>query len=86
MNSLVDGWLHRGFHAHHMPGRLHIAGYTERVPPGDADWWKFDLPSGWEEWTSRPLEQVCAFQRRSAHQAVLEYISAQRVDYLRLRP
>jgi hypothetical protein len=85
VNSLVAGWLHRGFHAHYVPGRLRIAGYSDRGRTGENDWWKFDLPPGWEEWTSRPLEEVCAFQWRAAHEAILDFASGDRVDYFRLR-
>jgi len=70
VNGLFDGWRHVGFHAHHMPGRLHIGSYSE-VVPGGRDWWKFDLPPGWPDWTARRLEEVCAFQWRSAHTALL---------------
>jgi hypothetical protein len=85
VNSLLDGWLYRGFHAHHMPGRLRIAGYSECGPGAECDWWKFDLPPRWQEWTGRSIEEVCAFQWRSAHQSILDFVCAERVDYLRLR-
>jgi len=74
VNGLVDGWRHRGFHAHEVPGALSIAGYSERVA-GGRDWWKFDLPPGWTDWRQAPLPEVCAFQWRSAHQALLDTIA-----------
>lgn len=74
VNGLVDGWQHRGFHSHAAPGGLSIGGYSDTVP-GGADWWKFDLPPGWTDWRAAPLPQVCAFQWRSAHLALLETIS-----------
>ena len=85
VNGLLDGWLYRGFHAHYIPGGLHIAGYCDRGPAAEQRWWKFDLPPGWQEWTCRPLEEVCAFQWRAAHQAILEFVAAEPVDYFRLR-
>ncbi|WP_404954570.1 sulfotransferase [Streptomyces sp. 147326] len=71
VNGLHDGWLHHGFHAHRMDRRLGIAGYVEGHPDNQW-WWKFDLPPGWQEVTGAPLLEVCAFQWRSAHQAVLD--------------
>jgi hypothetical protein len=74
INGLYDGWLHRGFFSHRLEGRpLSIRGYSERFPAWGADWWNFDLPPGWEQVTRSRLEEVCAFQWRSAHAATLEY-------------
>lgn len=70
VNGLMDGWRHPGFHSHHIPGRVHIPGYSD-VVAGGADWWKFDRPPGWAELLDQPLERVCAFQWRSAHEALL---------------
>ena len=67
VNGLYDGWRFPGFHSHRLPVELDIAGYDDR------HWWKFDLPPGWEAWTRRPLEEVCAFQWRSAHDALLGF-------------
>jgi hypothetical protein len=71
VNGLYDGWRYRGFHSHRVPGALHIEAYTGEMP-GGRDWWKFDLPPGWTGWTRAPLRQVCAFQWRSAHHALLD--------------
>ncbi|MEU3861040.1 sulfotransferase [Streptomyces sp. NPDC028722] len=71
VNGLYDGWLHHGFHAHRMARPLGIGGYAERHPD-NRWWWKFDLSPGWQEFTDAPLLGVCAFQWRSAHQAVLD--------------
>jgi len=77
INGLVDGWRYRGFHSHRVGG-LAIAGYA------DPDWWKYDLPPGWRAWTSEPLEQVCGFQWRSAHQHVLDFLGREQPDRLRV--
>lgn len=76
VNGLYDGWRFGGFHAHA------IAHGIQGV--ADHSWWKFDLPPGWEAWTARPLEEVCAFQWRSAHTALLAWADAH-PDVLRLR-
>jgi hypothetical protein len=71
VNGLFDGWRHRGFHAHRVDGALAITGYSDQRAEG-RDWWKFDLPPGWTALRQAPLQAVCAFQWRSAHQALLE--------------
>ncbi len=73
INGLVDGWLYRGFHAHLLDRPLRITGYAD-VRPEDACYWKFDLPPGWQDWTSRPLSEVCGFQWRSTHEHVLRWL------------
>jgi hypothetical protein len=82
INGLYDGWRYRGFHSHFMGEALDIPGYSDNRPE-DAKWWKYDLPPGWQDWRARPLEEVCAFQWRSAHQSILEFIGGQ--DSLRIR-
>ncbi|MFF8035488.1 MULTISPECIES: sulfotransferase [unclassified Streptomyces] len=84
VNGLFDGWLHHGFHAHRMPAPLAITDYVQRCPD-NRWWWKFDLPPGWEEYTTAPLLGVCAFQWRSSHQAVLDHLGTCRTDSLTLR-
>lgn len=69
INGLFDGWRFPGFHSHDVGG-LAIAGYTGEFPGSDR-WWKFDRPPGWHQFTRSPLENVCAFQWTSAHEAVL---------------
>jgi hypothetical protein len=68
INGLADGWTYPAFHAHQVPG-LDILGYSG--VPSRAGWWKFDLPPGWQAWTKARLVEVCAFQWRSAHTALL---------------
>jgi Sulfotransferase family len=84
INGLYDGWLHKGFHAHRVPEPLAIAGYATQVPD-DRWWWKFDLPPGWRDYTNASLPQVCAFQWRSCHRAILDDLAVGGFDYLRLR-
>lgn len=70
VNGLYDGWRFPGFYSHPVEG-LRIAGYSDVFPEWGRRWWKFDLPPGWEAWRACPLEEVCAFQWRSAHGALL---------------
>jgi hypothetical protein len=84
VNGLVDGWRFRGFFAHEMPGALSVAGYSDLFPAWGSDWWKFDLPPGWRAWARAPLVEVCGFQWRAAHRAVLDWVQARSADTLRL--
>jgi hypothetical protein len=85
INGLLDGWRYHGFHSHRLPARLKIAGYSDSFPKWGRHWWKFDLPPDWQEWTERPLVEVCAFQWLSAHRAILEETqSAVKSDTFRL--
>jgi hypothetical protein len=70
VNGLIDGWLHHGFFNCRVPGGLAIDGYSDTVP-GGSEWWCFDPPPGWEECTSAPLPEVCAFQWRETHLAAM---------------
>jgi hypothetical protein len=81
INGLVDGWRFRGFHAHRMASPLEIAG----INPDDRDWWKYDLPPGWEDWQTASLVQVAAFQWSSAHRSILNTVSTDSNETLRLR-
>lgn len=85
INGLYDGWLHNGFHAHRMDHPLEIDGYLGERDPHHRLWWKFDLPPGWRQFTKASLLDVCAFQWRMAHQAVMDDAGAGYVDYLRMR-
>lgn len=75
INGLMDGWLSNAFHSHNLQGvrELNIEGYTSVAPQGDI-WWKFDLPPGWVGYADRPLQEVCAFQWRSAYSHILSQI------------
>ncbi len=74
VNGLVDGWRFRGFFAHHA-GPLDLAGYSVPEQPWSRAWWKFDLPPGWQDWVGSSLVEVCGFQWRSAHGAVLDWLA-----------
>lgn len=82
VNGLVDGWRFRGFFAHQVGCELDIAGYSNPDQPWSRCWWKFDLPPGWQSWTHRPLVEVCGFQWRSAHRAVLSWLDQHAADQL----
>jgi hypothetical protein len=73
INGLYDGWRSRGFFSHKVgPGTvLRIPGYSE-IAPWAEDWWKFDLPPGWESYARCPLERVCGFQWAAANKAIIE--------------
>ncbi|MDH5512088.1 MAG: sulfotransferase, partial [Gammaproteobacteria bacterium] len=65
VNSLINGWLHPNrFFTYDVPEKIHIKDY----PHGR---WKFVLPPGWRDYVNRPLAEVCAFQWRACHEAML---------------
>ncbi|MDH4126807.1 MAG: sulfotransferase [Gammaproteobacteria bacterium] len=72
VNSLINAWRHEErFFTYDVPQQLHIEGYA-------LDRWKFVLPPGWRDFTNRPLAEVCAFQWRACHEAMLSEISKQK--------
>lgn len=85
VNGLYDGWRFPGFWSHAVDTPLSIAGYTDTCGDSARNWWKFDLPPGWRAEVDRPLAQVCAFQWRTAHQHLLDWLDAAPRDHLRLR-
>lgn len=65
VNSLINGWLNPSrFFTYDVPEKLNIKDY----PHGR---WKFVLPPGWRDYVNRPLAEVCAFQWRACHEAML---------------
>ncbi|MFI7210892.1 sulfotransferase family protein [Micromonospora maritima] len=84
VNGLYDGWQHPGFHAHRLADPLRIKDYASHSEE-ERHWWKFDLPPGWEALADRPLTDVCAFQWRSCHEAILSDVANGSADYLRVR-
>jgi hypothetical protein len=74
INGLMDGWLSpRGFFAHDLSRlgiSLGIKGYSDVVAFGK-QWWKFDLPPNWKEFTDTSLEGVCLNQWLSSHRSIL---------------
>lgn len=74
INGLIDGWLSPAFHTHNLSHltSLSIKGYQ------DKEWWKFDLPPGWKDYTSSPLENVCAFQWAKANESIGSFLKAKK--------
>jgi hypothetical protein len=65
INSLINAWRHpTRFFTYDVPEELHIKGCP-------VNRWKFVLPPGWRDYTKRSLAEVCAFQWRSCHEAML---------------
>jgi hypothetical protein len=84
INGLFDGWRHNAFQSHRMSEPLQLAGYGERNP-ADRWWWKFDLPPAWRHWRRASLLEVCAFQWRSSHEAILSAVARGGVECVRVR-
>ncbi|MFH0984454.1 MAG: hypothetical protein V1882_02845 [Candidatus Omnitrophota bacterium] len=92
VNGLCDGWMHRGFFSHnlkifldqnkngHAFEKLGIQGYSDKYEWGKW-WWNFELPPGWQDYSQRPLEEVCAFQWHSAHTAIRAYLNTKKKAY-----
>jgi hypothetical protein len=78
INGLRDAWLSHGFFSHHtaadLDAELRIPGYTDPAREWSGSWWNFDLPPGWRHYRDKPLLDVCAFQWRSAHTAILNLL------------
>lgn len=74
VNGLIDGWLDRGFFSHNIRDytALNISGYSDLFEWGNC-WWKFDLPPQWDTVTNKSLIEVCAFQWKSSHKAILDF-------------
>lgn len=65
VNSLINAWRHpKRFFTYDVPETLDIKGYEH-------DRWKFVLPHGWRDYTDRSLAEVCAFQWRACHEAMI---------------
>jgi len=65
VNSLINAWLQPNrFFTYDVPAELNIKDYPDKR-------WKFVLPPGWREYTQRSLAEVCAFQWRACHEAML---------------
>lgn len=82
INGLMDGWLSNGFYSQSLQSlaALNIAGYSLPHKPWSQHWWNFDSPPGWMEYIGQSLENVCAFQWRSAHEHVLRGIASGAID------
>ncbi len=79
VNSLINAWRHaERFFTYDVPRQLNISGYGH-------DGWKFVLPPGWKDFTSRSLAEVCAFQWRACHEAMLSETSKEKYSRRVLR-
>ena len=70
INSLMEGWKAKDKYIRGQAKEinLNIKGYSER----NGNHWKYVLPPGWQSYTNKPLEEVCAFQWISSNQYALE--------------
>jgi hypothetical protein len=84
LRGLVRGWRYHGYFYRKVDRSLRIDGYSDLFPSWGREWWKFDLPPGWERHASASLEEVCAFQWVSAHHAIEQGCDASD-DLLRVR-
>ncbi len=84
VNGLYDAWRSPAFFSHRLSTDLRIGSYSDSFSWGGR-WWKLDLPPGWESWTARPLQQVCAFQWRSTHENLLAWRGQEAAPHLAVR-
>ncbi len=71
ISSLIEGWRNRSGSGPRLPAltkELNIKGY-------EGDTWRFVLPPGWQDYSEKNLEDVCAYQWLKSNQ---EAISALR--------
>ena len=82
INGLMDGWLSNGFYSQNLSDltTLKIDGYSSPHKPWSQYWWNFDSPPGWIGYVDKPLENVCAFQWRSANEHVIKNIEIGVID------
>lgn len=85
INGLFDGWRYNGFFSHNVDRRLNIRGYSDIAPAWGRNWWKYDLPPGWENVVNWPLEYVCGYQWHSAHREILAFLEKERIESLRVK-
>ena len=65
INGLIDGWLlNRGFQTH-LLGNLQIEEYPR------SDYWNFDLPPNWRNFTKSRLTSVCFNQWEQPHRYII---------------
>lgn len=69
INSLIEGWMVKDKYVRGQATniKLNIKGYSEN----NGRYWKYVLPPGWESFTDKSLEEVCAFQWTSSNKAAL---------------
>jgi hypothetical protein len=82
ISGLVDGWLSNGFYSQNLGGLapLEIEGYSRPDRPWTTKWWNFDLPPGWAEVRTRPIEEVCGLQWSSANAHIRKDIESKTID------
>jgi len=82
INGLMDGWVSNGFYSQNLSDVtvLKIDGYTSSHKPWSQYWWNFDCPPGWIDYVDKSLENVCAFQWRSANEHVIKNIEDGVID------
>jgi hypothetical protein len=70
INSLMEGWKAEGKYVRGQAINisLNIKGYSEN----NGKRWKYVLPPGWENYTNKALEEVCAFQWVSSNATALD--------------
>lgn len=51
VNGLIDGW--------ETPGAFEARYYSIQ---GQGDWWKFDMPPGWQSWITESIEERSIYQ------------------------
>lgn len=74
VSSLINAWLDPSrFFSYSLPVELRIKGYPYEE-------WNFVLPAGWRDYVERPLQDVCAFQWRACHEAILKEIKKPKYD------
>jgi hypothetical protein len=81
INSLMEGWKQPHlFPGYQVPERLDIPGYSRNR-------WAFALIPGWQDLTTSPLEQICAWQWVRCNEAVSAHREQTqgRVPYLTIR-
>lgn len=68
--SMISGWLNPNrFFTYDLPGGLQIPDYPFNQ-------WNFALPAGWEEWRSRWLAEVVAFQWMALQRAAITFFES----------
>jgi hypothetical protein len=77
IHALSEGWKSGGFHSHRTTPdiSLQIYGYSDKIV-GGKDFWKFDMPPGWQRYTQKDLTDVCSFQWESAHRQLARFIKS----------
>ena len=85
--GMMRGWKSHCFYKHLLDGVfLNIPGYSNTAMSWTRYWWKFDLPPGWQDFTSQPLAKICAFQWCSANRFILDWVEKnhKEVSYIQL--